>query len=43
MKNLLSAMSENSATFLKSEGEKHPIFGMIDYFSKSKKNTTKNE
>lgn len=43
MKSLLDAIGDNSAKFLNSEGDKHPLFGMIDYFSKSKKNSTKDE
>ena len=36
MENLLKAMSENSASFLNSEGDKHPFFELISYFLKSK-------
>lgn len=44
MKNLLEAMSENSATFLNPEGDKHPIFEIVSsLLFKSKKDTPKEE
>ena len=41
MDNLLEAMNENSATFLNSEGDKHPIFEVMNFISRSKKNIVK--
>lgn len=36
MKNLLGAVSENSATFLNPEGDRHPFFELASYFFKPK-------
>jgi methyl-accepting chemotaxis protein len=38
MENLLKAIGENSASFLNSEGDKHPIFEILSSFFRSKKN-----
>ncbi len=43
MENLLKAMNENSAVFLNSEGDRHPIFEAILLFFKLKKNVVKEE
>ena len=43
MDNLLKAMSENSATFLNPEGDKHPVFEAISSFFRPKKSATKEE
>jgi len=41
MENLLTAMNENSATFLNSEGDKHPIFELASSLFKSRKKEVK--
>lgn len=43
MENLLKAMDENSATFLNSEGDKHPIFEALSSLFSSKKNAQREE
>ena len=37
MANLLKAMDENSASFLNSEGDKHPVFEVLSFLFKPKK------